>query len=464
VAGTERTKGLRWSGCGDIAKPEVTAVSTLLSSLHTLLRGFPKAAGAAAATIYPSNQLTMLTDRITLSSASDPSFAAPAPALSPEDILCSALAVIFPDDITNYHGDAESSVVYTSRLPQVGRVALGLADPQGELERLRFSHYVWNSGVQLAAFLEEGLLVDTGVAGGQNRSERLDWSVRDESVLELGAGSGLAGIVAAKAGAREVAITDYPAPAVLANLRANVTRNLAPEMRRRCRVVGHEWGSLPTTPASSSSQPLFRDAEDARSHLRDYEGANREMGNEDGRGRDIAEVGEATTKPEPEPDKASDISGTTEAEAGADSETTNTDPLTFAGLRRGAFSRILVADCLWMPWQHAALRRSIAWFLAPAAGARVWVVAGFHTGRDKVRMFFEAEGPARTEGCSDGRTDAGPSGANSSSLAALGLAIDAIWEVDAAGARRDWVPDRGVEDVTERKRWLVVAVLKWRVW
>jgi Lysine methyltransferase len=407
----------------------------------------------------------MLTDRITLSSARDPSLVAPASAVSPEDILSSALAVIFPDDITNHHGDADNSVVYTSPLPQVGRVALGLTDPQSELERLLFGHYVWNASVQLAVFLEEGLLMDTEVVGRQSRSEGLDWSVRDKSVLELGAGSGLAGIVAAKAGACEVVISDYPAPVVLANLRANVARNLTPEMRRRCRVVGHEWGNLPTA-AASSPQSLFGGAEAAQSYPGD-ESANQELGKEEGREGNIAGAREATritVKPEPESDKASNIR-TTKAEAENDSETAHTDPLAFARLGRGAFSRILVADCLWMPWQHASLQRSIAWFLAPAADARAWVVAGFHTGREKVRMFFETGEPPRAEGHTDGggapRPDAGDSDANSS-LAALGLAIDAIWEVDAAGARREWVPVRGVEDVAERKRWLVVAVLRWR--
>jgi hypothetical protein len=98
----------------------------------------------------------MLTDRITLASSADPTLSSPAPAAGPEDILASALGVIFPDDITDQHGDADSGVVYTSPLARVGRVFLRLAVPQGDSDRRLFSHYVWNAGVQMAALLELG--------------------------------------------------------------------------------------------------------------------------------------------------------------------------------------------------------------------------------------------------------------------------------------------------------------------
>jgi predicted nicotinamide N-methyase len=61
--------------------------------------------------------------------------------------------------------------------------------------------------LQLAEFIEEGDV--------QGR----DWSVDGERALELGAGTGLAGILAGLEGAREVVISDYPAPEVLENLR-----------------------------------------------------------------------------------------------------------------------------------------------------------------------------------------------------------------------------------------------------
>lgn len=185
------------------------------------------------------------------------------------------------------------------------------------------------------------------------------WDVRGLDVLEVGAGTGLGGLVACLEGARRVVVSDYPAEEVLGNITANVERNITARRKEglelgSIEVRGHEWGVL-----------------------------------DDG----------------------------------------------FAVENRGAFARVLVADCLWMPWQHGSLRRSIAWFLSE--GGRAWVVAGFHTGREKMRGFFGEE-----------------------ALRGDGLVVERIWERNADGVERVWVEDRGVEDVTERKRWLVVAVLK----
>jgi EEF1A N-terminal glycine/lysine methyltransferase len=110
---------------------------------------------------------------------------------------------------------------------------------------------------------------------------------------------------------------------------------------------------------------------------------------------------------------------------------------TFATANQGAFDRLFVCDCLWMPWQHANLHQSIAHFLKPGSDSRAWVVAGFHTGRAKMAPFFDRQ-----------------------VLANVGLEVERIWERDCNGAEREWVDDRGPEDITIRKRWLVVAVLK----
>lgn len=108
-----------------------------------------------------------------------------------------------------------------------------------------------------------------------------------------------------------------------------------------------------------------------------------------------------------------------------------------AEANRRAFHRVLVCDCLWMPWQHENLLRSVEWFLGAGPDARCWVVAGFHTGREKMRGFFDG-----------GR------------LAGMGLEVESIWERDCDGTEREWVLDRGIEDPVGRKRWLVFAVLK----
>jgi len=101
------------------------------------------------------------------------------------------------------------------------------------------------------------------------------------------------------------------------------------------------------------------------------------------------------------------------------------------------FTRIIAADCLWMPHEHQALARSMHHFLSKEHRARVWVVAGFHTGRARLAPFFDV-------------------------VVEEGLEVENIWERDVNGVRREWTRERdgGREDVTGRKRWLVIATLK----
>jgi nicotinamide N-methyltransferase len=276
----------------------------------------------------------MLTDKIRLSGPET---------LEPEDLFSSSLSVIFPDDIQNQHGDRENAPIYMS--PAFGPISLSLADPQGDDSRRLFSHFLWNAGLQLAEFIEE---------------DSENWPVKDEIVLELGAGTGLAGMIAALMQAKKVVVSDYPAKEVIDNIRKNVESNI--EARRKEKgagiaevvIEGHEWGVL---------------------------------------------------------DDAFSVQG------------------------KEGFGKILVADCLWMPWQHGNLLKSIRHFIAQ--DGRAWVVAGFHTGREKMRGFYEE-----------------------AALGEAGLEIERIWERNAEGVDREWVTDRGIENVTERKRWLVVAILK----
>ena len=301
----------------------------------------------------------VLTSRLTLTGPSDP---------TPEDILASSLGVIFPDDVTSHHGDADHNLLYTSpHLPHP--IPLALADVQGETERTLFSHYLWNSSLLLAELIEAGTLGlglgPNGVKGVAPPASIFD--IAGLSTIELGAGTALPSIMAGLLGARRVVVTDYPAPAVLKTLRDNVAHAMQPKFAPSGRlaveegvvVEGHGWGDL-----DGSSMPLV-----------------------------------------PE--------------------------------NKGAFDRVLAADCLWMPWQHENLRRSVGWFLGEGEGARAWVVAGFHTGRENVGGFFERE-----------------------ALEEVGLEVEHLWERDCDGEDREWVWDRGIEDVRVRKRWLVVGVLR----
>lgn len=109
----------------------------------------------------------------------------------------------------------------------------------------------------------------------------------------------------------------------------------------------------------------------------------------------------------------------------------------FAGSHKNHFSRVIAADCFWMPWQHQNLAQSMLHFLSTDPGATVLAIGGFHTGRAKLAAFFDV---AEEEG----------------------LHVEEIYEEDCDGIRREWVKEKdgGRENVTERKRWLTIARLR----
>ncbi|KAL4947190.1 hypothetical protein BDW69DRAFT_178900 [Aspergillus filifer] len=117
----------------------------------------------------------------------------------------------------------------------------------------------------------------------------------------------------------------------------------------------------------------------------------------------------------------------------------DTDP--WAVSSRGSYTRIIAANCYWMPSQHENLARTMKWFLAP--GGKVWCITGFHTGREIVAEFFET-------------------------VKGVGLVIESIWERDMNTSfedgehevRREWMEKRDDEGPENRRRWCVVAVLR----
>ncbi|KAL2211892.1 nicotinamide N-methyltransferase [Sarocladium strictum] len=114
------------------------------------------------------------------------------------------------------------------------------------------------------------------------------------------------------------------------------------------------------------------------------------------------------------------------------------DPTTsFPITHRHSLDRVLLADCLWMPWQHEPLLRSVAYFLSLSPTARCLCIGACHTGREIVARFFEEE-----------------------RLKEMGLEVEEVWERDVEGKEREWDIGREEEDPGMRKRWCVVAVLR----
>jgi EEF1A N-terminal glycine/lysine methyltransferase len=89
--------------------------------------------------------------------------------------------------------------------------------------------------------------------------------------------------------------------------------------------------------------------------------------------------------------------------------------------------------------QHCALVKSLKLFLEQTSSSRIFLVAGIHTGRPVLTSFFKT-------------------------AASSGLIPDEDGIIERSvitGVQRAWVEDRGLEDLVERKQWLVVAKLKW---
>ncbi|RDI83398.1 hypothetical protein Vi05172_g6527 [Venturia inaequalis] len=90
-----------------------------------------------------------------------------------------------------------------------------------------WGHLLWNAGRTISDYLEE------------NASALLS----GRSVLELGAGAGLPGIVSAIKGATTVVVTDYPDPDLIENITHNI--NTCDEIVNKSNILaaGHLWGA-----------------------------------------------------------------------------------------------------------------------------------------------------------------------------------------------------------------------------
>ncbi|KAI0353398.1 hypothetical protein OH77DRAFT_1458476 [Trametes cingulata] len=88
-----------------------------------------------------------------------------------------------------------------------------------------WGHHLWNASRAFASYLDEHPEI-----------------YRNRTVLELGAGGALPGLVAAKNGAKEVVLTDYPDAALVDNISHNVRQNIPEAGRARVHVEGYIWG------------------------------------------------------------------------------------------------------------------------------------------------------------------------------------------------------------------------------
>jgi EEF1A N-terminal glycine/lysine methyltransferase len=125
----------------------------------------------------------------------------------PEDIFQYSLGLIFTDDLQIQHGDPGNIVKYRSN--GYGDLEFEVADPQGEEERTKFAHYLWNAGVLMSELIggrdnkrnekRDGHQVLEEEDWGRRKfskgedwwlseQEERNWSVKGETVLELGAG------------------------------------------------------------------------------------------------------------------------------------------------------------------------------------------------------------------------------------------------------------------------------------
>lgn len=270
-------------------------------------------------------------------------------------------------------GDADHGLLYQS--PHLLKpLHISLADPDGDDDRQLFSHYLWNASLLLAELVEAGTLASGRVSSSLPSSSPAPPALKSPLGPPL-TDFDIANLTTIELGAG----TALPSllAALLGARRVVMTDYPAPRVITNLRENADRNVKADFSPLSSLAQV------EVEGHA----------------------WGELST------------------------------PL--AAQNHHAFERMFVCDCLWMPWQHDNLLKSIEWFLRDDSEARCWVVAGFHSGRPAMRQFFQED-----------------------KLGAAGLKVEHIWERDVDGVEREWSWDRGIEDPGERKRWLTIAILK----
>ncbi|KAF8585439.1 hypothetical protein K439DRAFT_1632709 [Ramaria rubella] len=113
----------------------------------------------------------------------------------------------------------------------------------------------------------------------------------------------------------------------------------------------------------------------------------------------------------------------------------------------GTFDIVLAADTLWNPDQHLPFCQTLSRVLKRDSQARIYLVAGLHTGRWTISRFLDK-------------------------LAQFDLVIEFMTErkvdgtfdlevTNSASFEREWQVERDGEGEDERRKWVVWIVLKW---
>ncbi|SPO23257.1 related to NNT1 - putative nicotinamide N-methyltransferase [Ustilago trichophora] len=366
------------------------------------------------------------------SSSSDAGYGCDRPH-SPTSLFEDSLFTLFSHN-QPAHGDPGDTCKYSHQnlplryLPPSTRKATlryKIAQNSGTNTKL-FAHHQWDAGLYLADLIAEHSSVK---AQGKQRADSFV-DVRGKTVVELGAGTGLPGLVACVMGAERTVITDYPDPHVIENLLGNLDLALLP---RKCRKSN-----------ASERQPNPRYLQ-ARERVR-------VIGLGWGNDNEESLVLAASSTPSNE--------------------------LTELG-----YDLVLAADVLWVSSAHPLLIHSIRKLLKRKSEARCVLIAGFHTGQPAVRRFF-----AQLAQCADENDETLKDGRR------VGIVPDweeekfgGIWERNIDGSCRAWsgaaVPRKAdydarvgirtlpedtkeeaeeeMGDIGDRGSWVVVASLRW---
>ncbi|GAA5975286.1 hypothetical protein JCM11641_005920 [Rhodosporidiobolus odoratus] len=157
------------------------------------------------------------------------------------DLFSDSLTSLF-DEHMPAKGDPLQLYIYTPP-SATGQPPLTCRIPPQQVNSL-FAHHVWSASLRLADALAERRL-----------------RVEGEDVLELGAGAGIAGLMAARMGAKKVIISDYDDPALVANLKGNIKLAFpdSPDIQARLQAIGHSWAeeeSLQALLLANSDSPF----------------------------------------------------------------------------------------------------------------------------------------------------------------------------------------------------------------